>query len=169
MSLGSVGSARQIPFILKPMKTLSVTTEPKQLRYVVMSGTCGSPHCNSAKVETIPYPPDIDKGSGLATMLKTVSGLLASEKPNKVVVLLSVPAMRGTPSVRPTIEALIKLACHQEHSEFESLHPVALRAREKKFQTKLGKSPEQVFNNGVAFRPAISRDTYLTGWSGLPE
>jgi hypothetical protein len=151
------------------MKILSVVTETKQLRFLVLSGTRSSPHRESSKLETIPYPPDIHQGSGLDTMLRTLAGLIAYQKPCKVAVLLSVPAMRGGVSVRPVIEALLKLACHQEHQEYESIHPVALRAREKRFIPAVGKSPEEAFNDGANFKPAISKDAHLTGWSGLPE
>jgi len=102
-------------------------------------------------------------------MLSTLTGLVATYRPCKVTVLQSVPAPHGGQSVRPVIEALLKLACHREHQDFESIHPTSLRAREKKFATIAGKTPEQALNNGATFTPAVSKDVHLTGWSGLPE
>jgi hypothetical protein len=151
------------------MKILSIVTEPKQLRYALISGTRPNPSPESSQLEKIPYPPDIDQGSGLDTMLNTLTGLVATHKPCKVTVLLSIPAQHGSQSVRPVIEALLKLACHREHQELESIHPLSLRAREKKFLSVVGKTPEQALNNGANFRPIVSKDVYLTGWSGLPE
>ncbi|MGD0096953.1 MAG: hypothetical protein ABSB60_10690 [Terracidiphilus sp.] len=101
-------------------------------------------------------------------MLSTLTGLVATHKPCKVTVLQSVPARSGSQSVRPVIEALLKLSCHREHQEFESIHPVSLRAREKKFMAVVGKTPEQAFNHGANFKPVVAKDIYLTGWSGLP-
>jgi hypothetical protein len=151
------------------MKIFGIVTEPKQLRYAIVSGTRPNPCVESSQLEKIPYPHDIDQGCGIDTMLGTLKALVTTFKPCKVVVLQSVPAPRGSKSVRPVIEALLKLACYREHQDFEFIHPTSLRAHEKKFVTIVGKTPEQALNNCTGFTPAISKDVHLTGWLGLPE
>jgi hypothetical protein len=149
------------------MKTVGIVTESKQLRYVTLSGVTSSPHCES-DLKVIPYPHLTDSGAHLEAVLKTLSTLVSSLMPCKIVLLISLPGPTGKRSAeRLVAETLIKLACHRADAECSLLHPNSLRAGEKRFHATTGGTPEGVFNSSQPFRPIISKEVHLTAWSGL--
>jgi hypothetical protein len=152
------------------MKVVGIITETKQMRYVVLSGSISAPSRGAETLRTIPYPPNIDTGAGLSAMLKTLAGLVSSLQPCRISVLQSVPSRTGNRSMtRPVIEALIKLACNQVNQDCIIVHPNSLRAKEKKFVSIVGDSPENTLNGGLAFSPALSKDAHLVAWMGLEQ
>ena len=152
------------------MKVLGIITEMTQIRYIMVAGSNGAPNRESEKLCTLAYPAAIESGAALANMLKTLTSLITALQPDKTVVLQSVPARMGKPSAtRPVIEALIKLACNSANQECLILHPNSLRAKEKKFESCTGQSPEGIFNSGQNFSPSVSRDAHLVAWAGLEQ
>lgn len=151
------------------MKVLGIITEPKQMRYVLISGSISAPS-RMGKLHSIAYPANIEVGAGLSAMLKTIVGLVSSLQPCRVSVLESVPPRTGTRSTtRPVMEALIKLACNQTNQDCAIVHPNSLRAKEKKFVSIVGDTPENSLNGGLEFSPAVSKDAHLLAWMCLEQ
>jgi hypothetical protein len=150
------------------MKVIGIITETNQLRHTVVSGTSVAPTCESGKFGSLPYPPDLEIGTGLDLMQKTLYGLIEASKPCKVVLVVSVAGPTGKRSVpRIVVETLVKIAAHNAQQELELLHPVSLRSKEGKFESLVGSTPEATFNGGEKFRPAIIKDAFLAAWAGL--
>ena len=153
-----------------PAKVLAIISDSKKLRYGIVGGVQSKPVAHSSKTSTIDFPAEIDSGSGLCAMLKTLTALVASEAPTQVAVLRSGKGQHNTSgTTRPIVEALIQIVCEQAPVTCSLIHPATLRAKEKKFGSIVMQSPEAVFNGNNAFRPHEARDVFLTGWKDLPE
>jgi hypothetical protein len=151
------------------MKILSITTDTQKIRYVCLDGTQAEPS-SCAEIKTVKYPNGLSTGGDLCAMSKTIKALLIAEKPDSVTYLESVRGSHGNSQpIRPVVEALVLMACHEAGAPCISVHPNTLRRREAKFESTVSASVEAIFNAGITFRPKDSRDAYLTGWMALPE
>jgi hypothetical protein len=152
------------------MKILAALTTSTSVSLICVRGSQKNPSFVEAQIQRCSLPNSEDEGKRLSTMLATIRALITDKAPDHIAILQAGNSKFGNSSqVRPKIEALIQIAAADDGRKCEIVHPVSLKAREKKFEKIVGSSLEIAFNDGGDFSSKEKRSLALLGWSQLPE
>lgn len=151
------------------MKTLAFSTNTERMSWLIVEGTHSSPKVASARLEHIKLPFDVQLGSGLCSIIQTLSLLIDTQNPKQITILQPGRArFNNASSVRIKVEAALQIAAAQKAIPLYLVSPMRVSAYKKRL-ARSGSSIETLLNGGRAFTPREMGDVICVGIAKLPN
>ncbi len=151
------------------MRTLAFSTDTEKMSWLIVEGSRSKPKLVSAKLERIKFPADINEGSGLLSIVKTLGLLIDAQNPQQIAILQPGKSKFNNASpIRFKVEAALQVAAAQKGIATCLVSPLTVSAYKKKLAQSDG-SVEGLINEGNAFSPREMGDVICAGIVRLPN
>jgi Holliday junction resolvasome RuvABC endonuclease subunit len=151
------------------VRTLAFATDTVKMSWLIIEGSQSEPKLGSAKLERIKLPADVAEGTGLCSLIQTLSLLIDAQSPKPIAILQAVKSkFNNTSSARIKVEAALQIAAAQKSIPLHLVSPTTTTNYKKKLE-KANKSLEGIFNGGEVFSPREMGDVICVGVIKLPH
>jgi hypothetical protein len=151
------------------VRTLAFSTDTQRMSWLMVEGSQSEPKLVSSKLERIKLPADIEDGTGLCTLIKTLSLLIDSQLPKQIALLQPGKSrFNNASSIRIKVEATLQIAAAQKGIPLHLVSPNTTVHYKRKLE-KAETSLEAILNDGKAFSVSDMGDVICVGVVKLPH
>lgn len=151
------------------MLVLGVVPGTKDIRWAMLDGTQSEPRLIESIKKSEKLPIDEDQSTLLYDLKRFVGSALLETSVEHIMLLGAGTSQFKTSPLRLKVECVFQIAAKEADIPINVIPPQTLRAKEKKFSSIAGGTPEEILNGGNDFSPIPWRDAVLVAWCGLDK